>query len=225
MRYFRCLLPALLSLVLGACGGYEMRNLAKTDIDLVADEFIEESRNEVRELLVKLYKRNPDQLAVNPGMTVEGRLAQFRVARGQLDFAELDGLQGIDAMNLTFDPEFRGDRVFALVVGLGSMLRQAYGFKPEMFIHDRLNGAALLTSARNVEILLWKLKHTRKPNGEPYLVTYEYRGVIDNLSFERLFGKLIVLQEMMARIAGDRSDRAVTRSVHAVSSVFLPMPI
>ncbi|MEE4143326.1 MAG: hypothetical protein V2I26_00875, partial [Halieaceae bacterium] len=171
------------------------------------------------------YKRNPDQLAVNPGMTVEGRLAQFRVARGQLDFAELDGLQGIDAMNLTFDPEFRGDRVFALVVGLGSMLRQAYGFKPEMFIHDRLNGAALLTSARNVEILLWKLKHTRKPNGEPYLVTYEYRGVIDNLSFERLFGKLIVLQEMMARIAGDRGDRAVTRSVHAVSSVFLPMPI
>jgi hypothetical protein len=211
--------------LLGACGSYEMKNLAKTDIDLVADEFIEESRNEVRELLVKLYKRNPDQLAVNPGMTVEGRLAQFRVARGQLDFPELDGLQGIDAMNLTFDPEFRGDRVFALVVGLGSMLRQAYGFKPEMFIHDRLNGAALLTSARNVEILLWKLKHTRKPNGEPYLVTYEYRGVIDNLSFERLFGKLIVLQEMMARIAGDRSDRAVTRSVHAVSSVFLPMPI
>jgi hypothetical protein len=225
MRPFRLLLPALLSLLLGACGGYEMRNLAKTDIDLVADEFIEESRNEVRELLVKLYKRNPDQLAVNPGMTVEGRLAQFRVARGQLDFPELDGLQGIDAMNLTFDSEFRGDRVFALVVGLGSMLRQAYGFKPEMFIHDRLNGAALLTSARNVEILLWKLKHTRKPNGEPYLVTYEYRGVIDNLSFERLFGKLIVLQEMMARIAGDRGDRAVTRSVHAVSSVFLPMPI
>ncbi|MEE4144093.1 MAG: hypothetical protein V2I26_04775 [Halieaceae bacterium] len=225
MRPFRLFLPALLSLLLGGCGGYEIRNLAKTDIDLVADEFIEESRSEVRELLVKLYKRNPDQLAIIPGMTVEGRLAQFRVAQGVLDFPELDGLQGIDAMNLTFDPDFRGDRVFALVVGLGSMLRQAYDYKPELFIHDRLNGAALLTSARNVEILLWKLKHSRKPNGEPYLVTYEYRGVIDNLSFERLFGKLIVLQEMMARIAGDRSDRAVTRSVHAVSSVFLPMPI
>lgn len=225
MRPLRFFLPALLSLLLCACGGYEIRNLAKTDIDLVADEFIEESRREVRELMVKLYKRNPDQLAVIPGMTVEGRLAQFRVARGVLDFPELDGLQGIDAMNLTFDPDFRGDRVFALVVGLGSMLRQAYGYKPELFIHDRLNGAALLTSARNVEILLWKLKHTRKPNGDPYLVTYEYRGVIDNLSFERLFGKLIVLQEMMARIAGDRGDRAVTRSVHAFSSVFLPMPI
>jgi hypothetical protein len=225
MRILQLLLPVLLSVLLAGCGGYEIRNLAKSDIDLVADEFIEESRREVRELVVKLYKRNPDQLAVIPGMTVEGRLAQLRVARGELDFPELDGLQGIDAMNLTFDPEFRGDRVFALVVGLGSMLRQAYGFKSEMFIHDRLNGVALETSARNVEILLWKLKNTRKPNGDPYLVTYEYRGVIDNLSFERLFGKLIILQEMMARIAGDRSDRAVTRSVHAVSSVFLPMPI
>jgi hypothetical protein len=215
----------LLCALLTACGGSEIKNLAKSDIDLVADEFIDESRHEVQELLVKLYKRNPDQLAVIPGMTLKGRLAQFRTSRGVLDFPELDGAQGIDAMNLTFDPNYRGDRVFALVVGLGGMLRQAYSYKPELFIHDKLNGPALLTSARNVEILLWKLKHNRRPDGSPYLITYEYQGVIDNLSFERLFGKLIVLQEMMARIAGDRNDRAVTRSVHTVSSVFLPLPL
>ena len=225
MRTAQLLIPVLLIALLGACGDYEIKNLAKSDIDLVADEFIAESRREVRELLVKLYKRNPDQLAIIPGMTVEGRLAQLKTARGALDFPELYGLQGIDAMNLTFDPGYRGDRVFALVVGLGGMLRQAYSFKPELFVHDRLNGPALLTSARNVEILLWKLKHTRRPSGEPYLVTYEYRGVIDNLSFERLFGKLIVLQEMMARIAGDSDDRAVNSAVHAVSSVFLPLPV
>jgi len=224
MRPLLLLLIPLLAL-LGGCSGYEVKNLAKSDIDLVADEFIAESRREVAQLLIKLYKRNPDQLAKIPGLTVEGRLAQLRHARGMLDFPELDGLQGIDAMNLTFDPGFAGDRVFALVVGLGGMLRQAYGFKPELYFHDQLNGAALLTSARNVEILLWKLKHTRKPDGSPYLITYEYRGVIDNLSFERLFGKLIVLQEMMARIAGDKNDRAVTSAVHAVSSVFLPLPI
>lgn len=225
MRLLQVILPALLGALLVACGGYDIKNLAKSDIDLVADEFIAESRREVRELLVKLYKRNPDQLAKIPGMTVEGRLAQLKTARGVLDFPELDGLQGIDAMNLTFDPDYRGDRVFALVVGLGGMLRQAYSYKEEMFIHDQLNGAALLTSARNVEVLLWKLKNTRKPDGELYLVTYEYRGVVDNLSFERLFGKLIVLQEMMARIAGDRSDRAVNSAVQAVSSVFLPLPV
>ena len=127
MRIFQLfptvLLVAALVSPLAACGGYNIKNLAKSDIDMVADEFIAESRREVRELLVKLYKRNPDQLAVIPGMTVNGRLAQLKTARGVLDFPELDGLQGIDAMNLTFDPAFRGDRVFALVVGLGGMLR------------------------------------------------------------------------------------------------------
>ena len=221
----RRLLTSMLVLMLSACSGYEVKNLAKSDIDLVADEFIDETRASVRELMVKLYRRNPDQLRVHPGMTISGRMAQLRVHDRRLDFPALGGRQGIDAMNLTFDPAFRGDRVFALVVGLGGMLRQAYGFKPEMFIPDRLNAAALLTSARNVEVLLWKLKNTRKPDGELYLITHEYRGVVDNLSFERLFGKLIILQEMMARIADDSDDRTVTGAVHAMSSVFIPLPL
>ena len=221
----RFLLLLLLPLLLPACGGYEIKNLAKSDIDLVADEFITETRVAVRELVVKLYKRNPAQLKKNPGMTVNGRLAQLKVTRHELDFRELNGQQGIHAMNMAFNPGFRGDRVFALVVGLGGMLREAYGYKAEMFLTDRLEPEVLLTSARNVEVLLWKLKNARKPNGEHYLITHEYQGVVDNLSFERLFGRIIILQEMMARIAGDSDDRTVTGAVHAVSKVFLPLPI
>ena len=128
-------------------------------------------------------------------------------------------------MILAFDPIFWGDRVFALVVGLGGMLRVAYGYRNEMFLFDSLEPEVLLASARNVEVLLWKLKNTRKPNGEHYLITHEYKGVVDNLSFERLFGRIIILQEMMARIAGDSDDRALTGAVHAVSKVFIPLPI
>ena len=113
----------------------------------------------------------------------------------------------------------------ALVVGLGSMLREAYGYQPEMFLPDQLSPEVLMTSARNVEVLLWKLKNSRKPNGEHYLITHEYQGVVDNLSFERLFGEIIVLQEMMASIAGDSGDRAVTGAVHAMSKVFIPLPL
>lgn len=219
-------LPLLvITLLLSACSGYDVKNLAKSDIDLVSDEFINETRSAVRELVVKLYKRNPAQLRKNPGMTVEGRLAQLRVHRHQLNFPELGGKQGIEAMLMAFDPDFSGDRVFALSVGLGSMLRIAYAYNDEMFIFDRLDSKVLLTSARNVEVLLWKLKNTRKPDGEHYLITHEYQGVVDNLSFERLFGKIIILQEMMARIAGDSDDRAVTGAVHAVSKVFMPLPI
>ena len=136
----RFLLLLLLPALLCACGGYEIKNLAKSDIDLVADEFIAETRTAVRELVVKLYKRNPSQLQKNPGMTIEGRLAQLRVHRHTLDFPELNDQQGIDAMNMAFDPAFRGDRVFALVVGLGSMLREAYSYKAEMFL-NRSTGA------------------------------------------------------------------------------------
>ena len=55
------------------------------------------------------------------------------------------------------------------------MLRQSYQYKPEMFLTDSLDSEVLLASARNVEVLLWKLKNTRKPNGDHYLITHEYR--------------------------------------------------
>jgi hypothetical protein len=128
-------------------------------------------------------------------------------------------------MELVFDPSYKGDRVFALVVGLGGMLRYAYGYNSELFLFDSLDANRLLASAHNVEALLWRLKNTRWSDSAPYLVTSEYQGVTDNLSFERLFGKLIMLQEMMARIAGDSSDRYVNKIVHTASSVFIPLPI
>ena len=222
MRYLCFVL--LCSLVVG-CGGYELKNLAKSDVDLVTDEFIDETRRLVRELAVKLYRRNPGELSKIPGMTIEMRLAQLQATPGELNFAELAGRQETEALKLVFNPHFDGDRVFALVVGLGGMLRHAYGYNSESFLFDSLEAEPLWASAHNVEVLAWKLRNNRRPSGEPWLVTSEYRGVTDNLSFERLFGKLIVLQEMMARIAGDADDRRVTKAVHTAGSVFIPLPI
>jgi len=221
----RLLPTVLLILLLCACSGYELKNLAKSDIDLVTDQFIDKTRSDILELLVLLYERNPDQLRKIPGMTVEGRLAQLRVHRYKLQFAELDYKQDIDALNLAFDPSFAGDRVFALIVGLGSMVRQAYQYQPEMFLPDELDAQVLLTSAYNVEELLRKLKTTRKPDGEHLIITYEQHSVVDNMEFERLFSEIIVLQEMMADIVSDADNRTVTGTVRAVSSVFIPLPL
>ena len=193
---------------------YTYRDLSLGDIDRL-----------VRELTIKLYKRNPGELAKIPGMTIEMRQAQLLANPGKLEFAELAGRQETEAMELVFNPHYEGDRVFALVVGLGGMLRHAYGYDDEHFLFDSLSPEKLWTSAHNVEVLAWRLRNSRRDNGDSWLVTSEYRGVTDNLSFERLFGKLIVLQEMMARIAADADDRRVTRVVHAASSVFIPLPI
>ena len=221
-RRFSLLLPAV---ALTGCGSYEIKNLAKSDINLVSDEFIAETRSLVRELMVKLYGRNPDQLSRGAIHTAAARLQQLQDTPGPLRFAELDNAEGIDALELVFDAGFDGDRVFALTVGLGDMLRRAYGYNQELFIFDSLDAAILETSARNIEILLWRLGNNRQAGGAPFLVTGEYRGVIDNLSFERLFGKLIALQDMMARIASDAGNRRVTKAVHTATSVFIPLPI
>jgi hypothetical protein len=95
------------------CAGYELKNLVKSDVDMVADEFIDATRLLIRELTVKLYKRNPRQLAKIPGMTVEGRLAQLVTRSGALNLKELQGRQEIVAMELVFDPAYRRDKVFA----------------------------------------------------------------------------------------------------------------
>lgn len=132
-------------------------------------------------------------------------------------------------MNLAFEPDYRGDRVFALVVGLGSMLRLAYAYQPEMFLPDKLEADVLLTSASNVELLWWKPKNTRRPGGQQLIKTYEERGGVNHLGVERLLGEIAVLQEMMAEIVGDSGNRAVTGAVQgavqAVSEVFIPLPI
>lgn len=210
---------------LAACGGYELRNLAKSDINLVTDEFIVETRRLVRELMIKLYRRNPRQLELGHASSIAQRLQQLRDTPGPLAYDELERKQEIAALELVFDEGFRGDRVFALTVGLGGMLRRAYGYDTESFMFDSQDPDILETSARNIEILLWRLKHNRDSAGEPFLITSEYNGRIDNLSFERLFGKLIALQDMMAVIAGDAGDRRVTKVVHTATSVFIPLPL
>jgi len=202
-----------------------VKNIAKSDVDLVADEFIAETRRLVRELTVKLYARNPAELAKNPGMQVEWRLAQLRSHEAELKFDELGGRQETAALELVFDPAFQGDRVFALVVGLGGMLRHAYGYHDELFLFDALNAGDLVTSAHNVEVLSWRLRSSYRRDGTPWLITSEYQGVTDNTSFERLFGKLIVLQELMARIADDAGYRRVTKVLHTAGSVFIPLPL
>lgn len=224
-RVNRLLLTVAIGTAVAGCGGYEIKNLAKSDINLVTDEFIEETRALVRELMIKLYARNPDQMRRGAARSIEERLRQLRETPGPLVFQELAKAQEIAALELVFEPAFTGDRVFALTVGLGGMLRRAYGYDTESFMFNSLDTQGLATSARNIEILLWRLKNNRQASGEPFLISSEYRGATDNLSFERLFGKLIALQDMMSRIQGDAGDRRVTKVVHTATSVFIPLPI
>lgn len=210
---------------LGACSSTSqgLHNLAKGDIALVVDAHIDEINTQARRLISKLYKRNPRQLAKVTGQTIDSRLKMIFSDPATLQFAELHGKESTEALLLCFDESFKGDRVFALGVGLRGMLYRAYNRNTELFMFEQLDAQKLYNSARNLEILAWRLSHSTKTNGRLYLLSNNTSSEI-NLSFERLFGKMIALQDMMASIASDRSQRTVNKIIHGIASiVFLPV--
>lgn len=198
-----------------------LNSLAKSDIDMMADTSLEEMNRLMAELLVKLYKRNPDQLAKGQGVSVEQRHSQLFDRTGRLIFKELDNKQGTDALDLAFDPDFAGDRVFALMVGLVGMVRSTYNWQSEQFLFDSLDEQALFKSARNIEILAWRLSHSVNAEGDLLLLSNSRPGEVENLSYERIFGKMIAIQDLLAFVTAGRWERGM-RSV-VKQAVFLPM--
>lgn len=201
-----------------------LQNLAKSDVDFITDAHYRATQRLLRELTVKLYRRNPSQLAKSPGISLERRVAQLFDHSGPLVFSELQLKQGTEALLLALDKDFPGDRVFAVMAGLNGMIRHAYGYRGEFFMLDRLDEQKLYQSARNVEILVWRLSHAKDANAEPLLLTNSQEDEVENLSFERLFGKLIAVQDMMATVVSQQNDRLISRVAQNVASmVFFPL--
>lgn len=226
------LLPFLLwvlTLVLPLTGCVDnnrlLKNLAKTDIDFVADAHLREMNRLMHGLLIKLYKRNPRELQKAAGISIEQRQRQIFSTPGRLIFAELGNRQGTAALELAFDPNFAGDRVFALMVGMVGMVRSSYNWQDEQFLFDALDPQQIFDSARNLEILAWRLSNRRDAKRELLLLTNSREGEEENLSFERNFGKMIAVQDMLAFILAGKVERGISRVAHGTlsSALFLPM--
>ncbi|MEZ9233638.1 hypothetical protein AB4259_21465 [Vibrio amylolyticus] len=221
-----------ISLLLSACGSVPkpIRNLGKSDIDFVMDVHARQQKAMMIRLTRKLYVRNPSQLKKSPGMTVDQRIEQIfgspdETALPSLVFDELNGLTSIDAILLSFDESFEGDRVFAATVGLAEMLRRSYNHQQEFFILDSLDEQALYNSARNIEVFVWRLYHRRDSNGDLLILSNRLSETGFDTSFDRLFAKMANVQDMMALIVADKTDRGITKVVHGVAQfVFIPIP-
>jgi len=228
MPVCRFMLPLLFFslLLLAGCAGSQpqLKNLLKSDIDMVVDAHLESSEELLRELTGKLYRRNPGELAKVAGATLESRLQQLFAADRSLLFDELAGRRGVDAILPALEPDYSGDRVFAIMVGLTSMIRSAYNDQAEFFMLDSLEPQKLYNCARNIEVLVWRLKSRLGADGQPLLLTNSLPQEQPNLSFERLFGKLIAHQDMLARIAAEKWNRVLNQVMHgAATAVFLPV--
>lgn len=214
-------------LALSGCAaktGFDASQLAKTDIDRVADSHRREVFANLRLLAEKLYKRNPREWKKGGHDNLDAAVERLFDGRLAWRLPELDGRRGTDAVLLAFREDFGGDRVAAFIGGLGGMLHAAFDEKSEFFVMDDLDPQKLYNSARNVEIAVWKLSHSRDAEGGLWLLSNEM-GPIQNLSFEREFGRMIGSLDVLSRIVANKTSRTVAKAIQSVATaVFLPVP-
>lgn len=204
--------------------GTGVSQIAKSDIDNVLDVHIEESRKLLRELMLKLYKRNPRELNKSELKLPEEHLVRLFDLEHQWDFPELQGKYDVELIHLSFSDDYQGDRVFAFVAGLMSMIMKSYNYQSEFYMFDTVEPQKLYNCARNIEIAVWKLSNNRDPNGEPYIYSNSLSGEVTNLSYERLFGKLIATQDNITTIMAGKKNRTVKTVIQKMATaVFLPI--
>jgi hypothetical protein len=205
-------------------GGFDLSQLAKSDIDRVTEAHQREIFADLRILTEKLYRRNPREFRKSGQPNVEAGVARIFEGRHAWRFPELQGKRGTDAVLLAFRDDYAGDRVLAFVAGLGSMMLAAFNDKTELFVIDDLDPQRLYNAARNVEIAVWKLSNAHTAQNELYLLSNEGAGPVRNLSFEREFGKMIGSLDILSKIIADKENRTIVKVIQTIATaVFLPL--
>ena len=202
---------------------YGVKYLVKTEVDRMADTTRKETAEGLLLIADKLYKRNPKEWKKGGAPSREAAVDKLR-QRQTRNWPEFNGLREGQAASLAFTESYTGDRVAALIFGLLNMVDAAYEYKEEFFILDSLDEKRLYNSARNMEIAVWKLGNDKTAKGELYLLANELDPNNRNLSFEREFGRVMGLLDLMAKIVADRNGRGLSRLTQGVvSTIFLPV--
>lgn len=214
-------------LILAGCAGsgedvkrqdFEMSCLVKNDIDLVTEMHQRVVFAALKELAVKLYKRNPREWKKEGNKSLEVAVAALSAD----PFPSVEGKTSIDCIRLAFDEEFQGDRVKAFVAGLETMVLNSYDGHRTFYIYNMLDAQKLYNSARNIELASWLIRTKHDSSNTLFLLSSDEGGRM-NMSIERLFGKMINAQDMMAQIMADRTNRTIKNVLQSLITAFIPI--
>ena len=203
--------------------GFTLKELAKSDIDNVVETHQQAVIVSLKTLTLKLYRRNPQEWRKSGFANAEEAVEALYKPLSHWELAAKPDWQTtlLDAWR----EDFAGDRVQALMQGLLTMHMAAYNHRTEFYYLSEVDAQKLYNSARNLEAVVWKLSNAKRANGELFLHTnaLDAQGVA-NLSFEREFGKLIGIQDTLAKIIEDKTNRAIRFGVVNVATMlFLPI--
>lgn len=191
---------------------------------MISELHLREARDQLKELTIKLYKKNPRELA-KADLLISERLELLFSGYRALQFEELGPGTETELMELALTPEFTGDRVFCLMAGLVGMINHSYNYQSEFhYLNTDLNEQKLYDSARNIERLSWRIKQARDSQNDLMLISDGLDEDDLNLSYERLFGKLIAQQDMMAKIVAQKNQRMINMMAASLASfLFVPL--
>lgn len=242
--FFKVTLYRLLAIILAAsllasCGGQSIKRkdgttsakpwsvsgLAKGDIDDVVEMHQQEAIASLKVLTEKLYKRNPAEMRKGGNQDLASTLNLIFDPIKHWHLSPQRNLDWSASINSAFREDFTGDRIQALMGGMLAMLMSSYDHKTEVYLLDSMDPQKLYNAARNTEIIAWRLSNSRNSRGELLFITngIDQNGV-QNLSFEREYGKLIATQDLIARVVEDKTNRTIRFGVfNAASLVLFPI--
>lgn len=204
---------------------FSLKELVKGDVDTVVEIHQQEVIAILRTLTLKLYRRNPNEWRKFGFASADDATAALFKPLQHWQLAQQKNLPWETVLLEPWRADFTGDRVKALMDGLLVMHMAAYNHQTEFYLLTEVDAQKLYNAARNTEAVAWKLSNARNLRGESILLSNSMdAGGVANLSFEREFGKLIGIQDTLARIIEDKSNRAIRFGVVNVASmVFLPI--
>jgi hypothetical protein len=75
-----------------------------------------------------------------------------------------------------------------------------------------------------MEIAVWKLSTSHTARRQLFLLSNEAGGAVQNLSYEREFGKIIGSLDVLSKIVADKNNRRIVKVVQTLATaVFLPI--
>ncbi|WP_438970792.1 hypothetical protein [Methylophaga sp.] len=231
MRWFSILLCSVW-LVTGCATGNSTQNsnaglsrLAKSDVDEVIEIHQKAVLGDLKKLMVKLYKRNPNLRYDREIRSIKASVDLTFSRRFDFNYPEFKRIKKpTDIVRLAMDERYQGDRVLAFIVGLRKMLMASYDNHQEFFYLTSIDQQKLYNSARNIEIAAWLLAKKRDRDGNLLILSDSLSEETRNLSYQRLIGRMIATQDNLALVISQKTGRIIkTFVVRAASLVFLPI--
>ncbi|HEX7972207.1 MAG TPA: hypothetical protein VF501_08335 [Thiobacillus sp.] len=189
---------------------FSLKDLAKSDVDEVTEIHQQEILGILKTLTLKLYRRNPAEWRKSGFAGADEATAALFQALPYWQMAPQRNLAWETRLRDAWREDYTGDRVKALMTGLLVMHMAAFNHQTEFYLLTELDAQKLYNAARNTEAVAWKLGTARNPLGGPLLLANGYaENGTANFSFEREFGKLIGIQDTLAKIIEGKSNRAI----------------